>query len=152
MSRQAQRLHELLEPGANALGFEILAVELAGGDGQTVLRVFIDGPEGVGVDDCARVSRQFGAALDVEDLLAGNYVLEVSSPGSDRPLGKRQHFIDQVGYRIKIRMASVELGRRRYTGTLISVNGGDIVIEVDGVEHKLALLEIDKARLVSKQA
>ena len=79
-------LRKLLQPPVVALGFELVDVELAGSHHSPTLRVYIDGPAGVNVDDCARVSRQLSALLDVEDPLPGQYTLEVSSPGLDRPL------------------------------------------------------------------
>ena len=82
-------MRAMLEPGVKALGFELVDTELSGGAGQTVLRVYIDHPRGINVDDCAKVSRQLSAVLDVEDPIAGQYLLEVSSPGLDRPLVAR---------------------------------------------------------------
>src|SRR4030067_3471730 len=79
-------LRKLLEPGVSALGFELVDVEMAGSHHNATLRVYIDSPQGVNVDDCARVSRQLSALLDVEDPRPGQYTLEVSSPGLDRPL------------------------------------------------------------------
>ncbi len=144
------RLHELLEPGAQALGFEIVAVELAGSGGSTVLRVYIDRPEGVTVDDCARVSHQLSAILDVEDPIPDAYALEVSSPGLDRPLSKRKHFEDAVGREVKLQTRSHIAGRRRFTGVLQQVTDETLVVDVDGEPYDLPIDEIEKARLVSK--
>ena len=90
-------LRTLLEPGVRALGFELVDSELAGRGRNAVLRVYIDGPHGVTVDDCAEVSRQLSAILDVEDPFPERYVLEVSSPGLDRPLVRREDFERFVG-------------------------------------------------------
>ncbi len=142
------RLHGLLEPGAAALGFEVVAVELAGSGGSTVLRVYIDGPEGVTIDDCARVSRQLSAILDVEDPVTGRYTLEVSSPGLDRPLSKRRHFEQVVGSEVKVRTHHYVSGRRRFTGVLQEVTDDIVVIEVDGEPYDLPFDDIEKAHLV----
>ncbi len=144
------RLQQLLEPGAQALGFEILAVELAGRAGSTILRVYIDRPDGVTVNDCARVSQQLSAILDIEDPIPETYALEVSSPGLDRPLTKRKHFEDAVGREVKIQTRSHIAGRRRFTGVLRQVMEEILVVDVDGEPYDLPMIEIERARLVSK--
>ena len=142
------RLHGLLEPGAAALGFEVVAVELAGSGGSTVLRVYIDGPDGVTIDDCARVSHQLSAILDVEDPVPDRYTLEVSSPGLDRPLSKRRHFEQVVGSEVKVKTHHYVAGRRRFTGVLQQVTDDVVVVEVDGEPYDLPFDDIEKARLV----
>lgn len=142
------RLHDLLEPGARALGFEILAVEKSGRGSSTVLRVYIDGPQGVTVDDCADVSRQLSAILDVEDPIPDHYTLEVSSPGLDRPLSKRQHFEAVLGERVKLKTHRLVEGRRRFDGQLQAVDEDSVTVDVDGEAYRLAFGDIAKARLV----
>ena len=93
----------LLEPSISALGYELVAVELAGSGPDRVLRVYIDHPDGITVDDCADASRQVSAVLDVEDPISGSYVLEVSSPGLDRPLVKVADFERFKGSLVKLR-------------------------------------------------
>src|SRR4030042_5683453 len=88
----AASLRVLLEPAVAALGFELVDTEFSGSGRQAVLRIYIDKPDGVTVDDCALVSRQVSAILDVEDPITGQYMLEVSSPGLDRPMVKRADF------------------------------------------------------------
>lgn len=141
------RLQAMLEPGAAAIGFELVAVELAGSGRNTTVRAYIDSPDGVSVEDCARVSRQLSAILDVEDPIGDSYTLEVSSPGFDRPLRKPEHFQKVVGERVKITLHRVG-GRRRYTGVLQAVHGDRVELEVDGDIHELAFADIEKARLV----
>jgi len=141
-------LHELLEPGAEALGFEVIAVELTGAPGQSVLRVYIDGPDGVTVDDCARASQQFSAILDVEEPISGNYTLEVSSPGLDRPLTKPRHFQAVVGQQVRVKTSVAVEGRKRFRGELRDVDAERLELVVDGETYRIPLASIAKARLV----
>ncbi|MDH5511786.1 MAG: ribosome maturation factor RimP, partial [Gammaproteobacteria bacterium] len=101
MQSTRSELRQLLEPGVSAMGFELVDVEVAGSHHNPTLRVYIDSPRGVNVDDCASVSRQLSALLDVEDPLPGHYTLEVSSPGLDRPLVKPEDFRRYIGETIK---------------------------------------------------
>ena len=147
MALTVSHIDELLEPGAQALGYELVAVEMAGSD-SAILRIYIDSPNGVTIDDCAKASRQFSAILDVQDPIATRYTLEVSSPGWDRPLAKPAHFSDAVGQDVKIKMASLINGRRRFSGELISANDQFAVLDVDGEAIELPYNQMDKARLV----
>src|SRR4051812_30024644 len=97
------RLRGLLLPGVEALGFELVDAELVGGGGNPTLRVYIDNPHGITVDDCAAVSRQISAILDMEDPIAGSYTLEVSSPGLDRPLVTVEDYRKRVGETVKVK-------------------------------------------------
>ncbi|GMR18154.1 MAG: ribosome maturation factor RimP [Gammaproteobacteria bacterium] len=144
---RADRLQKLLEPGAVALGFELVAVELVGGDGNTVLRVYIDGPAGITVDNCAAVSHQISGILEVEDPIAGNYTLEVSSPGLDRPLVKPADFERFIGENVKVKMMLPVLGRRNFKGRLVAVEGDQAVVEVDNESYDLPFAGMEKARL-----
>ena len=141
-------LMRLLEPPIEALGFELLEVEFVqGGRGGGVLRLYIDRPAGVTVEDCATVSHAVSQVLEMEDPIKGNYALEVSSPGFDRVLRKRAHFERFLGERIFAELKLPIEGRRRFVGRLKSVEGGSIVVEVDGQMHDLPLERIHKARL-----
>ncbi len=141
-------LQDLLEPGAEALGFEVLAVELTGGPGQSVVRVYIDGPDGVTVDDCARASHQFSAILDVEDPIPGQYTLEVSSPGLDRPLTRVRHFQAVIGRQIRVKTEVAVEGRRRFRGRLQDADAERLEMIVDGETYRIPLSRVAKARLV----
>jgi ribosome maturation factor RimP len=142
------RIQELLEPGARALGFEILAVELSGAGRSHTLRVYLDAPGGVTLDDCTAVSRQLSAILDVEDPLGGRYTLEVSSPGLDRPLTKPEHFRRFVGHRARIELIRARDGRRRFSGVLSGADDAGIRLRADDAELEVAYADIEKARLV----
>ena len=145
----------LLEPGVGALGFEFVDAELVGGNHHATLRVYIDNPKGVDVDDCAAVSRQLSALLDVEDPLPGGYALEVSSPGLDRPLVTPAHFRRFAGEMIKVKLARPLAGRRKITGRLTQAADDHVVVEAEGVggateKFTLAYADIERARLVPR--
>jgi len=147
MALTVPHIEELLVPGAETLGLELVAVELSGGD-TSIVRVYIDTPNGITVDDCTRASRQFSAILDVEDPISNKYTLEVSSPGMDRPLAKPIHFKAVVGQDVKIKMATLVDGRRRFTGELIEATEEFAVVEVDGEQSELPYSDMDRARLI----
>jgi len=141
-------LRAILEPGVEALGFELIDAELTGSGSQTLLRVYIDSPGGINVKDCAMVSRQLSTVLDVEDPIPGHYTLEVSSPGLDRPLVKRKDFERFTGADIRVKLFQPILGRRNFTGRLKGIAGDHIVLELDKESYELAFENIEKARLV----
>ena len=143
-----EELKRLLEAPIERLGYELsdLEVKLGGRDG--VLRVFIDRPEGIGLEDCEVVSRQVSALLDVEDPLPGHYVLEVSSPGLDRRLTKPEHYQRFLGEEVKVKLRFPVEGRRNFRGALKAATDENIEVEVDGVAHSLQIAMIESARLV----
>jgi len=142
-------IEALIRPGVNALGFELVTVEMTGRGAGTVLRVYIDSPDGITVDDCADVSEQVSAVLDVEDPIAGAYTLEVSSPGLDRPLVRPEHFVRVVGEKVRITLREArEDNRRRLSGQLLAADETGVELDVDGESHRVAYAEIAKARLV----
>lgn len=147
MALTVPHIDELLQPGAEALGYELVAVELTGGD-VSIVRIYIDSPDGITVTDCSKASRQFSAIMDVEDPISNRYTLEVSSPGMDRPLAKPNHFKEVVGSEVKIKMATLVNGRRRFTGELVEATDEFAVVEVDGEQTELLYDEMDKARIV----
>ncbi len=144
------KLQTLLEPGAQAVGFSIWSVEYIQQGDTPVLRVYIDGPNGINVDDCAAVSWQVSGLLELEDPLPGKYNLEVSSPGLDRPLVKPEHFILSIGRQVKVNTYTHVLGRKRFTGLLMEADATKAVLEVDGEVYELPYGEIQKARLVAE--
>ena len=144
----ADELHEMLEPTVKRLGYELSDLEVKLGGRSGVLRLFIDHPDGIGLDDCEKVSLAVSALLDVEDPLPGHYNLEVSSPGLDRKLTKIEHFQRFTGETVKVQMRFPIEGRKRFRGTLVASDDENIVVEVDGESHSLPLATIDTARLV----
>ncbi len=144
-----EKLEAFLEPVVADLGMEIVDLELATERGGRVLRLFVDWPEGgVTVEDCARVSRDCSALLDAEDLVAGRYRLEVSSPGIERRLRKVEHFERQIGQRVHAVLREPMAGRRRLTGALKAVRQDAIELELlDGEEALVPLASIKRAHL-----
>ena len=126
-----ERLIALIEPLLERLGFELVELEYGAGRAHGVVRLFIDSPAGISVEDCSRVSREVSALLDVTDPIPTSYTLEVSSPGFDRVLRTRAHFGRFVGSRVFVELKEPRAGRRRYTGTLLTVDDGGIALEVD---------------------
>ncbi len=149
--QRQDRLRELCRAGAEALGFELVDVELIGGGHSPTLRVYIDSPKGITVDDCADVSRQLSAIFDVEDPIQGSYTLEVSSPGLDRPLVTLEDFLKRIGETVKLRLhRPLDSGRRNFTGQLVEATSKHVVVEVDNERFELAMDAIERARLVPK--
>jgi ribosome maturation factor RimP len=125
------------------LGYELVDVETSRGG---LLRVFIDSPKGIDVEDCARVSNHLSRALVVEGI---DYErLEVSSPGLDRPLKRIEDYERFAGQLASVRLKLPQQGRRRYEGRLQGVEGGEILLEVEGERRRFAFADIDRARLV----
>jgi ribosome maturation factor RimP len=142
-----ERLIALIEPLLARLGYELIELEYVPARGRGAVRLFIDKPEGIGLDDCERVSHEVSALLDVEDPIPGAYTLEVSSPGDDRVLRTRAHFDRFVGSRVHVELLAPRAGRRRYTGTLRSVADDGVVLEVDRDNVNVPFREIGRARL-----
>ncbi|HEV7986413.1 MAG TPA: ribosome maturation factor RimP [Steroidobacteraceae bacterium] len=142
-----EKLIALSEPLLEQLGFELVDLEYARGRAHAVVRVFIDRPQGVGVDDCEHVSHELAALLDVEDPVPTAYTLEVSSPGLDRLLRTPAHFQRFTGERIWVELKMARDGRRRYTGQLEGVSPQGIELTVDGAMVAVAFAEIGRARL-----
>ncbi|MDH3747436.1 MAG: ribosome maturation factor RimP [Gammaproteobacteria bacterium] len=145
-------LTALLEPTIERLGYELADLEASLSGGSCVIRVFIDHPDGIGLDDCEKVSLAVSALLDVEDPVPGHYDLEVSSPGLNRKLTKNEHFQRYTGETVKVQMRFPIAGRKRFRGVLKASDDEHIVVEVDGQSHTLPMETIDTARLVPNAA
>jgi ribosome maturation factor RimP len=147
VASKEQQLTDMLEPTVEALGFELWGVEYLSQGRHSVLRIYIEGENGITVDDCAAVSEQVGSVLDVEDPITGEYTLEVSSPGMDRLLFKLDQYPGYVGEMVELRLRSAFEGRRRYKGVLQGIEGDDVVLRVDNHEYLLPHGAIEKARI-----
>jgi ribosome maturation factor RimP len=150
VSKKIETLTAMLAPAVAAVGFELWGVEFFQQGRHSVLRLYIDGPEGVGVDDCAAVSHQVSGVLDVEDPIAGEYTLEVSSPGWDRPLFTLAHSARFVGSEISVRLASPLNGRRKYKGIIQQISDDAVELLVDGVAVPIPFAAIDKGNVEPK--
>ncbi len=137
-----------LEPTVERLGYELVYVALVESKVRS-LRIFIDAPGGITLGDCERVSRQVSDVLDIEDVIGGEYTLEVSSPGLDRPLAKPEHFEGVKGKEIYIRMRGPHSGRRKFRGNLVEVESDAALLVVDGETYRLCFSDMRRANLVT---
>ncbi len=145
---KTEQLSEMLKPAVEALGYEFLGIEYVGQGINSVLRIYIDHDNGIGVEDCSKVSHQVSGILEVEDPITNQYTLEVSSPGLDRPLFDLPHFVKVVGETVNLKCHIGADGRRKFKGKLIVVSEQLLVIEVDGLLYELDFQDVDKANLV----
>ena len=141
------QLTELLEPVVTGLGYELWELEYGARPGGGLLRLYIDSPDGISVDDCERVSRAVSETMDAADPISNEYTLEVSSPGLDRVLRKPEHFVRFAGESVRLEMSQAINGRKRFAGRLTEVSGGQIALEVDGATVQLPIAGIHKARV-----
>lgn len=142
-----QQLEDLLRPVVESLGCQLWGLEYMSQGRHTTLRLYIDSPDGIGVEHCEKVSRQVSAIMDVEDPIAGEYTLEVSSPGLDRPLYTIEQFQQYVGGVISLRLRQAFEGRRKFQGLLNGVENDEILLVVDNEEYVLPFEWIEKARV-----
>ena len=151
MAVASSELKQLLGPVVEALGCELWGLELQTGDKTKLLRIYIDRAEdGIGVDDCERVSRQASAVLDVEEAINGEYILEVSSPGMDRPLYELSQYEQYIGEDISLRLRFPYEGRRNFKGRLTGIDDDEIVLVVTDHEFLFPVEGIEKANVVPR--
>jgi ribosome maturation factor RimP len=151
----ASDIEARIEPTLAGMGYRIVRTQLSGGQKHEVrLQIMVERTDGGGmdVDCCAEVSRAVEAILDVEDPIGGQYNLEVSSPGIDRPLTRLDDFETWSGFDARVEMSEPRAGRRRFKGQLLGVSDGHVRIQVDGAEWRLPFDGIEKAKLVLTDA
>ena len=142
-------LSKLIEPVVQELGCELWGIEKLQQGRQVVLKIYIESADGINVDDCARVSRQVSAILDVEDPIPGEYMLEVSSPGVERRLFKPEHFNVCKGEKVQITLRQAFDGRRKFKGLLCGLEDEVVVIRVDDAQEiVLPMDSIERARVL----
>lgn len=146
--RTVEELTQLLDPVVKSIGYELLCVEFDAHARSAVLRLFIDAPAGIGVEDCERVSREVAATLDVEDPIRQAYHLEVSSPGLDRPLVKPEHYLRFRGSEVRVQLMAPLDGRRKFKGTLLALEDGMVSLQTPQGAVRLPLAGVEKTRLV----
>ena len=149
----ADNIKKLINPTIKNLGFEIVQIEVLG-EMNPCLQIMADRYDqtGMNVDDCAQISRAVSAILDVEDPITNTYTLEVSSPGLDRPLVKREDFVRFAGAEVKLEKRGQGDEQRRYRGELKGVKGNDVVLLMKGEEILIPLVDVQKAKLVITDA
>ncbi|MCC2605487.1 ribosome maturation factor RimP [Planctobacterium marinum] len=148
MSQFQDKLNALIEPAVEAAGFELIGVEFVRAGKHSTLRVYIDHPDGITVDDCAEVSYQVSSVMDVEDPISTEYNLEVSSPGMDRPLFKPAHYQAVVGQVVSLRLRIPQGNRRNFKGEVLGVADDKLTIQVDNEQFELVISNIEKGNLV----
>jgi ribosome maturation factor RimP len=147
--KSSPQITELVRNVVEPMGYELVGCELVShGSGGNIFRVFIDHEEGITIDDCSDVSHQLSGVLDVEDPISGNYHLEVSSPGLDRPLFEEGHYDRFTGHEISLKTLYAIDGRKKFKGILLGRQDREITLKVDGKEITFNLDQIEKARLV----
>lgn len=142
------KIEQLLKPLVNDMGYELWGCEYLAQGKHSVLRLYIDKPEGILVEDCEQVSHEVSALLDVEDPISGHYALEISSPGVPRPLFYNWQYQRYIGKSVQIKLYQPIEGRRKYVGSIISADDSTLVLHVDDVEKSFPISNIVKANLV----
>ena len=142
-------LIEMFEPTVTGMGYELVEVELVGSGGNRTVRLYIDSESGVTVDDCAAVSEVISDLLDEEDPIPEAYNLEVSSPGVDRPLRRREDYDRFSGETVKVKTYGPVSGQRSFTGTLLGVEGEEVVLDTPEGRFRIPLEQVAKAHLVA---
>lgn len=151
MSNRQDKLTELLRPAVEGLGYELVGIEHLPMGKHTVLRIYIDSTDGITVNDCSRVSHQVSGVLEVEEPIKGQFTLEVSSPGIDRPLFSFEQFKQFVGSKVKLKLYHAIEGKRKITGLIESIEGDDINIKDADSDStfQLQIDDIDKANIIT---
>ena len=149
MAAVAENLTNLIEPVVEGLGYELLGIEYVSQGRHSILRLYIDSEQGIELGDCEQVSRQVSGVMDVEEPLKGQYVLEVSSPGLDRPLFKAEHYVRQIGQTVRIRLRRPQDNQRKFSGELVAADEEGILLRnaETGQETRLSYDNIEKANL-----
>lgn len=150
MKQAPQKIIELAKSSIEPMGYELVGVQLMQRpEHGATLRIYIDQSKGITVDDCAAVSRQFSAVLDVADPLQGHYELEVSSPGLDRPLFSLAHFEQFLGAEVTVRLGQKLHDRRKFVGQIAGIEDTDVLLACENDElFRLPFELIDSARLI----
>ncbi|MEA2120030.1 ribosome maturation factor RimP [Halovibrio sp. HP20-50] len=148
MATKHAALHALIEPIVASMGFELWGIDHLSQGKNSRLVIYIERESGVSVEDCADISRQVSAVMDVEDPIAGEYRLEVSSPGMARPLYSLDQFTRFQGHHVALKLRTAFDGRRKYQGLLVGVEGDEVLLQMDGEEYCFPIESIDSAHIV----
>ncbi|GLS83678.1 ribosome maturation factor RimP [Paraferrimonas haliotis] len=150
MATVEQKLTTLLTPAVEAEGFELVGIEYIRAGRHSTVRIYIDHQDGITVENCADVSRQVSAIMDVEDPIANEYTLEVSSPGVDRPLFNAAQYAAAIGEEVKVQLNMPVDGQRNLKGDLAAVDGEMITVQLADKQLTVALDNIRKANIIGK--
>lgn len=142
------RIHAIAEPLAAADGLDLEEVEVRGQQGSRKVRLVVHADEGLDIDQIARLSRRVGDALDEQDVVAGRYMLEVTSPGADRPLRAPRDFARNVGREVRVVRRDEAEGARETVGSLEAVDEDEIRLRVDGTEVAIPIGDVDHGKVV----
>ena len=148
MKQAPEHLVNLIEPIVEGLGYECVGIEFNPHPTHGMLRIYIDGPNGILLDDCSKVSHQLSGMLDVEDPIPGEYHLEISSPGADRPFFKLSQFQQYIGSTVTVSLFKPIDKRRKITGSIEAVEGDSVLLQENGLQYKVPFQAMSKARLV----
>ncbi|MDH5395085.1 MAG: ribosome maturation factor RimP [Gammaproteobacteria bacterium] len=150
MANRQDKLTQLLKPAVEGVGYELVGIEHLPMGKHTVLRIYIDSPDGITVNDCSRVSHQVSGVLEVEEPIKGQFTLEVSSPGIDRMLFNFEQFEQFVGSKVKVKLHHAIEGKRKITGVIESAENNEIVIKESDTDmsFQLEMDDIDKANII----
>jgi ribosome maturation factor RimP len=144
-----EAVERAIGPAVTGRGYELVLLEIGRSGGQQVLRLYIDKPGGVTLGDCELISREVEPILDAEDFFSGRYLLEVSSPGLDRPIRRAEDFARFTGRRAKLELRAPLEGRRRLVGTIEGIEGERVKMRLEkGELFEVALSELKKANLI----
>lgn len=143
-------LEKIIAPAVDACGLRLYGCELHAGTGKSTLLVYVDGEQGVTIDDCAKVSRQIAAVLDVENPISGRYDLEVSSPGIDRPLLQPAHYQQALGKKVKLRLRQPQQEQRNFVGVARQVTESSLTLLLENEQTLVVeFAQIEKAKLIA---
>ncbi|MCD4721697.1 MAG: ribosome maturation factor RimP [Desulfobacula sp.] len=145
-----EKIKEVAQPLCQAENFELVHLEIVNSDGEKIVRLFLDKPGGIRLDDCIYISRQLSDLMDVHIENIGSYRLEVSSPGPNRPLNKKEDFHRFKGERVKIKTNELIENQKKFTGILEIINDDSVVIAVDGKRVEISDHVISKAMLAGQ--
>ncbi len=143
-----RQLTRLIMPALDEMGFELVDIEYLSGRGRWILRVYVDKTGGITLDDCARVSREIGDLIDIKDIISHKYVLEVSSPGLNRPLRKEEDYFKAIGKKVKVKMVMPVKGCRNFIGYLQDFHQRTLYLEVENKIVTLSLRGVKKANII----
>lgn len=146
--RHQEKWEKIVAPVFVGTPFELVGIECVGGGKHTTVRIFIDKPGGISIDEIVDLTRQINIVLEVEEPIKGLYTLEVSSPGLERPLFKSEHFKQQIGQIIALRTRQAIKERQNFKGLLKSADDESIELEIDGQLFSFSYADIDKARVI----